>query len=173
MIQVYDIYCAFYFYYYYISSTSDHQALDPRGWGPLEQSTTRLDNREKRPTWLQNCSNTELIRVTRLQVWETHHSTPGSCLPSQPPGQHPMRGTLRRAAANPPEEQEQGRRGPDVDRAAGMPPVTDAAVANFLINSPVRCKNSHKVMLTHLVSSFHFRSTLKEKTLRRTLISVL
>ena len=22
-------YCAFYFYYYYISSTSDHQALDP------------------------------------------------------------------------------------------------------------------------------------------------
>ena len=26
--------CA-YFYYYYISSTSDHQALDPGGWGPL------------------------------------------------------------------------------------------------------------------------------------------
>ena len=25
----------FYFYYYYISSTSDHQALDPRGWEPL------------------------------------------------------------------------------------------------------------------------------------------
>ena len=31
MIQVHYIYCAFYFYYYYISSTSDHQALDPRG----------------------------------------------------------------------------------------------------------------------------------------------
>ena len=29
------IYCALCFYYYYISSTSDHQALDPRGWGPL------------------------------------------------------------------------------------------------------------------------------------------
>ena len=29
------IYCAFYLYYYYISSTSDHQALEPRGWGPL------------------------------------------------------------------------------------------------------------------------------------------
>ena len=28
------IYCAFYFQCYYISSTSDHQALDPRGWGP-------------------------------------------------------------------------------------------------------------------------------------------
>ena len=34
MIQVHYIYCALYFYYYYISSTSDHQALDSRGWGP-------------------------------------------------------------------------------------------------------------------------------------------
>ena len=31
MIQVHCIYCALY-YYYYISSTSDHQELDPRGW---------------------------------------------------------------------------------------------------------------------------------------------
>ena len=34
MIQVLYIYCALHFYYYYISSTSDHQALDPGGWGP-------------------------------------------------------------------------------------------------------------------------------------------
>ena len=34
-IQMHYIYCAFYLYYYYISSTSDHQALEPRGWGPL------------------------------------------------------------------------------------------------------------------------------------------
>ena len=34
-IQVDYIYWALYFYYYYISSTSDHQALDPGGWGPL------------------------------------------------------------------------------------------------------------------------------------------
>ena len=33
MIQVHYIYCALYFYYYYISSTSENQALDPRGWG--------------------------------------------------------------------------------------------------------------------------------------------
>ena len=33
-IQMHYIYCAFYLYYY-ISSTSDHQALDPRGWGAL------------------------------------------------------------------------------------------------------------------------------------------
>ena len=29
------IYCALYFYYSDTTSTSDHQALDPRGWGPL------------------------------------------------------------------------------------------------------------------------------------------
>ena len=34
-IQAHDIYCAVYFYYYYISSTSDQQAWDPGGWGPL------------------------------------------------------------------------------------------------------------------------------------------
>ena len=32
MVQVHYIYCALYFYYYNISSTSDHQALDPGGW---------------------------------------------------------------------------------------------------------------------------------------------
>ena len=32
MIQVYYIYCALYFYHHNISSTSDHQALDPRSW---------------------------------------------------------------------------------------------------------------------------------------------
>ena len=35
MIQAPDIHCALGFYHYCISSTSDHQALDPRGWGPL------------------------------------------------------------------------------------------------------------------------------------------
>ena len=35
MIQAHYIHCALYFYYYYNRSTSDHQALDPRGWGPL------------------------------------------------------------------------------------------------------------------------------------------
>ena len=36
MIQAhYILHCALYFYYHYISSTSDYQALDPRGWGPL------------------------------------------------------------------------------------------------------------------------------------------
>ena len=37
MMQTHYVYCAFYFYHYYISSTSDHQALDLRGWGPLLQ----------------------------------------------------------------------------------------------------------------------------------------
>lgn len=34
MIQAHYIYCALYIYYYYITSTSDHQALDVRSWGP-------------------------------------------------------------------------------------------------------------------------------------------
>ena len=37
-IPAHYIYCILYFYYYYISSTSNHQALDPRGWGPLPQT---------------------------------------------------------------------------------------------------------------------------------------
>ena len=35
IIQVSYIYCALYFCNDYISSTSDHQALDPGGCGPL------------------------------------------------------------------------------------------------------------------------------------------
>ena len=33
--QVRYFYCAHYFYYRCISSSSDHQVLDPRGWEPL------------------------------------------------------------------------------------------------------------------------------------------
>ena len=44
MIQDYSIYCAFYFYYYY-SSTSDHQAFDPGGWGLLPPAQ-RMSQRE-------------------------------------------------------------------------------------------------------------------------------
>ena len=35
MIQEHYIYCLVYFSYFYIRSISDHQALDPGGWGPL------------------------------------------------------------------------------------------------------------------------------------------
>ena len=38
IIQVHYIYCTFYFYYYYISSTSEHQTVDPGGWGPLDNN---------------------------------------------------------------------------------------------------------------------------------------
>ena len=37
MIRVHYMYRVLYFCYYYISSTSDHQALDLGGWGPLLQ----------------------------------------------------------------------------------------------------------------------------------------
>ena len=39
MIQAHYMYCALYFCYYYINSTSDHQAVDPRGLGPLTYRT--------------------------------------------------------------------------------------------------------------------------------------
>ena len=38
MIQAHYIYCSLYFYYYCISLTSDHQVLDPGGWGPRSNS---------------------------------------------------------------------------------------------------------------------------------------
>ena len=43
MIQVHCVYCVLHFCYYYSSSTSDHQALDPRAWGPLVGSTDKID----------------------------------------------------------------------------------------------------------------------------------
>lgn len=46
VIQVHYSYYACYFYY--ISSTSDHQALDPRGWGPLDWPKVP-------PTYYFNC----------------------------------------------------------------------------------------------------------------------
>ena len=35
MIQAHYVYRALYFSLYYISTTSENQTLDPRGWGPL------------------------------------------------------------------------------------------------------------------------------------------
>ena len=42
MIRAHYIYGALYFYYDYISSTSDHQVLDPRDWGLYIRSSPRL-----------------------------------------------------------------------------------------------------------------------------------
>ena len=47
MIWAHYIYCALYFYCYNNSSTSDHQALDTRGWGPLFY---RLQSRQVKDT---------------------------------------------------------------------------------------------------------------------------
>ena len=38
MIQAHYIYCVVYLYFYYVSSTLDHHALDPEGWGPLSRT---------------------------------------------------------------------------------------------------------------------------------------
>ena len=64
MIQGHYIYCAFYFYYYYISSTSDHQALDPGGWGSLflQASAERLFG-------IRHACFLSLLRIPWMQ-WE-------------------------------------------------------------------------------------------------------
>ena len=41
MIQAHCIYCALYFYYYYISSTFEHQSLDPGVADPLQKMLHR------------------------------------------------------------------------------------------------------------------------------------
>ena len=48
MIQAHSIYGALYFYCYYISSTSDHQALGPRSWGPLPYLQCRAGSTQQR-----------------------------------------------------------------------------------------------------------------------------
>lgn len=68
------IYCAVSFYYYYISTTSDHQALDPGGWGPLLW-TIRCCHLAKPPSdqhWAKErelISATQVIRRAYLFVW--------------------------------------------------------------------------------------------------------
>ena len=60
------IYYVLYFYSYYISPTSDHLALDPRGWEPLDKMTiTILQGRQ----------------VRQWQRWELnpHLWAPGLC----------------------------------------------------------------------------------------------
>ena len=42
VMQVHYIYHELYFHYYDLSSTSGHQALDPRGWGPLHSLSSVL-----------------------------------------------------------------------------------------------------------------------------------
>ena len=54
MIQAHYACCALYFYCYYISSTSDHQVLDPGGWGP----------------WSKPC---EKARVSGSEPWVLCH----------------------------------------------------------------------------------------------------
>ena len=66
MIQMHYIYYVLYFYSYYISPTSDHLALDPRGWEPLDKTTIAI---------LQG------RQVRQWQRWELNPRlwTPGLC----------------------------------------------------------------------------------------------
>ena len=51
MIPAHYIYCAFcFYYYYYISSTSDHQTLDPRIWDPWHKRCRFLQSKPGSPS---------------------------------------------------------------------------------------------------------------------------
>ena len=79
MIQACYVYCVLYFYYYSINSTSDHQALDPGGWGHLprdkfisqswrervwsEVNYVQLLEKEADPEFLCGCDSLETATV--------------------------------------------------------------------------------------------------------------
>ena len=65
MIQEHYIYFALYFYHCYISSTSDHQALDPRGWGPLALSMKYLNKFQVLRT--VPCTQNEMVNNNTLK----------------------------------------------------------------------------------------------------------
>ena len=60
MIQVHYSY-----YYNYISSTSDHQALDPRGWGPLDWTKVP-------PTYFNCFSQNRILAPTTVNKKRLH-----------------------------------------------------------------------------------------------------
>ena len=60
MIKVHYVNCALYFHYYYISSTSDHQALDPGGRGPLIYRNSVTWMEEPSDLRVHQCSGAEL-----------------------------------------------------------------------------------------------------------------
>ena len=70
MIQVHYIYCTCYFYYH-IRTTSDHQALDPGGWGPLLSYVAYVDS-ETRENKL--VSTVPGIRFSILRVSQARDS---------------------------------------------------------------------------------------------------
>ena len=71
--QVHYIFCALCFYCCYISSTSDHQALDSRGWGPLlvEVRAWTREVREEKGKQINNCTMWQvkyyLLKILLLQ----------------------------------------------------------------------------------------------------------
>ena len=62
------IYCTL--YYYYISSTSDHQALDPRVWEPLQYSVLSgvLEKPTQPPNFFHYVILSEILSLERIPL---------------------------------------------------------------------------------------------------------
>ena len=70
MVQEHCIYCALYFYYYDVSSTSDHQALGPRGWEALQRTEQPIPTVALLPSdsWLLDSAGTAGSESCALSV---------------------------------------------------------------------------------------------------------
>lgn len=87
MIQVHYISCALYFYDDYISPTSDYQALDLGGWGPLLHRNVSCDGDNEAVVTLITQSRNSQVSLDRpcacsspgrrSHIWKY----PGSCFP--------------------------------------------------------------------------------------------
>ena len=66
MIQVHYISCALYFYDHYISPTSDYQALDPGGWGPLPYRNVSCDGDNEGVVTIITQSRKSQVSLDRL-----------------------------------------------------------------------------------------------------------
>ena len=96
MIQVHYISCALYFYDHYICPTSDYQALDPGGWGPLLYRNVSCDGDNEGVVTIMTQSRKSRVSLDRLcacSFWEvvTHSgSILGAASQCQPAGQSPV-----------------------------------------------------------------------------------
>ena len=68
MTQVHYISCALYFYDYYISPTSDGQALDPEGWGPLLYRNVSCDGDDEGVVTIHTWSRKSQVSLDRLRA---------------------------------------------------------------------------------------------------------
>ena len=83
------MYCALCLYYYYISSTSDHQALDLRGWGPWSMGLPCLPilvGESSEVGWFQNQNKRHFVSSQDISRGPHQNISPLPLPPTHSPG---------------------------------------------------------------------------------------